>query len=346
MLLYDFLKGLPGSRYLKTRDAGFKEEEHPRGQPNNPGQFVEGGGSSSSGSEESESKKEESQSQEKSNEEKLKEARKAHKEAREKNDFDEMVKHRKTINELEKVLAPPPTEIGKTTWEEQAKRQVANRYIKANFNINSVSGSIEQVNATGSHLSKLCNQFPEVHFQLKKHRMSFIKYQGENEVLKSRYGHEMGRRSRGVYEDKTGDGAMPAITMKALKRRDALKFDTDAGKVGYVFGSENNGHSDGDVLNHELGHHMMFCIGKKARREWYDVCEKMGGSIALEKTVSKYAGTIIKATPMGVDRNPEDWYQEGFAESFAKFTNPNYKKGNLPQSIENYMTKYFKKDKS
>ena len=47
MLLSEFLKDQKNSQYMKTRDAGFVEADHPRGQPDNPGQFVAGGGSTS-----------------------------------------------------------------------------------------------------------------------------------------------------------------------------------------------------------------------------------------------------------------------------------------------------------
>ena len=44
MLLEEIVKDLPDSKYMKTMDGGFVESDHPRGQPDNPGQFVEKGG--------------------------------------------------------------------------------------------------------------------------------------------------------------------------------------------------------------------------------------------------------------------------------------------------------------
>lgn len=48
MLLSDFLKDVKDSKYMLTKDAGeFKEELHPRGHPENAGQFGPGGGGGS-----------------------------------------------------------------------------------------------------------------------------------------------------------------------------------------------------------------------------------------------------------------------------------------------------------
>ena len=57
MLLSDFLKGIKGSKYLQTKDAGFVESDHPRGQPDNPGQFTAGSGGSSNAPDKEESGK-------------------------------------------------------------------------------------------------------------------------------------------------------------------------------------------------------------------------------------------------------------------------------------------------
>ena len=62
MLLRDLLRDYRGL-YNQTKDADFKESDHPRGQPDNPGQFVAGGGSSSKSEGES-SKSEKSESKE------------------------------------------------------------------------------------------------------------------------------------------------------------------------------------------------------------------------------------------------------------------------------------------
>lgn len=94
-------------------------------------------------------------------------------------------------------------------------------------------------------------------------------------------------------------------------------------------GGFNIGHSDMHIWRHELGHQVHLNILQRAEstlyREWDKIFYSKSENFWMDK-ISLYGSG---------DRD------EAFAEAFAAFTNPNYKKGMLPKNVESFFKKVF-----
>jgi hypothetical protein len=150
--------------------------------------------------------------------------------------------------------------------------------------------------------------------------------------------------------------------------------EKDIGKVTYTAAIEDTevtyegGHivpSHGishvrDNINHEVGHQLLYCLGENETRAWETMLrdtsklkENNVGVIEypahyLATHVSEYAGAV-NMSALEKERYPLaskaqvqlGKYTEGFAESFAKYANPNYKTGDLPAPIYDHLNKLF-----
>ncbi len=94
------------------------------------------------------------------------------------------------------------------------------------------------------------------------------------------------------------------------------------GKNAYTVGRDIR-----TLARHEMGHHIQSIIPQGFKnKEWAEIYKKLKVK-KLDETISKHASINS---------------QELFAESFSAYTSPLYKKGMMPQKIEQYFDKIFK----
>lgn len=221
---------------------------------------------------------------------------------------------------------------GKSKKKQQAKEtyqvpeEIKQRF--ADLSIAHVSGKAEHLNQIETHLSTVCKQFPKVKKFLSNNSLGGIDIYKDINSVENMYEY---RYSDGL-EDSNGIWFPPTEEEKPsiVFNENFAKFQEDLPPL--ELGNHVRGISHGLaplVLRHELGHHVQYMLGRKQRKEWDKLVDANPGVLSK---ISRYAQ--VETEPDAQTAK----YSEGFAESFAAYTHPEYK-AQLPEPIHQFLEK-------
>jgi hypothetical protein len=203
---------------------------------------------------------------------------------------------------------------------------------KREHNINRMNSDDPKItNEFSKTLTNTYDSFPGVQSQLKLHKIDTVNI--KQDIIASRSGRKY-PNALGLYEVDPQARVAPILSISPVSNKE-FTYSNDIGNGRYTIGGNNLG----DVVHHELGHHMQFALGSSTRDKWDTLVKDNGGQDWLGSNVSTYARTSYGKKFM--EKNRQCKYSEGFSESFTKFTNPNYQ-GDLPKPIHDFMTEQFK----
>lgn len=167
----------------------------------------------------------------------------------------------------------------------------------------------------GSEFARMNESMPGVARELKKNPLPRIRYQATDLISKDESPGLSGRTAGaiGCYHMPKGEPvAIHIATADLEKEEDAKPNRFTVGKSAAV------------VMRHELGHHLYYHCSDETNLRWQEAFLELSNQQKYK--ISAYAGSSTT---------------ECFAESFALYTSPKYKRGMLPPSIEAHMDKRF-----